>query len=202
MTIFGDEVVSLYEDTTAQLSIEEVSHPAWAPLYSPLSAVIQYDKKSILWMRFSIENGLDTLQKLILYLNDWDVSIWAKTGNQTSYLMQKGIMAPYTKPESYPGEDTFSSIPVEIPPGQTVTYYVKTRGYLNRSALFLAVQQSSHSNKSIPFSLISLGIYTGSFLIAILASFFMFVRSPKWRYVFYALHCISYFVFFGGYYIG
>ena len=200
LTTLNQKLVYLYEDTTAQLTFEKISQPEWSSSYIPLSKDIEYDRRSVLWMRFSIKNPSAKLQQLVLYLNDWDVSIWSKTGERTSFLGQQGILAPPFKQQDYLGNTAFSGILTGIPPGQTVTYYVRTPGYLQNYALFVGIQSDRPLAGKIIDDLVILGIYTGSFVIAMLANLFLFVQSPKWRNVFYALNCTSYFIFFTGYF--
>ncbi|TRX60550.1 hypothetical protein FNH22_05735 [Fulvivirga sp. M361] len=195
-----DHQVFTFEDTTGLLSFDKVSQPAFEGSFIPGKRESIHDGVSTLWMKFSITNTTETPRKLLLFLNDWDVSVWTDVSGSRTFLGRYGILAKNTGTEIYIGEDWNSCVLSEVPAQDTVTYFVKTPGFLRNDSFFIAIQDQGTITKQAQRDLWAIGTFSGCFIFIFVATFFLFIKSLKWRSVFYAINGICCFFFFTGYY--
>ncbi len=192
--------IFIFEDTSAALTVIEIIHEDYPVEFQPKSDTMKSDRKSTIWIKTSVANESDEKRDLILFFNDWDVSIWALVQRDTSFLGHRGILAPHVRPEFYLGENIGSKLVIEIPRGDTITFYAKSPGFLDASAFSVAIQDLKAVTKQVHSNLWSIGIFSGCFFFILLATFFLFIKSLKRRSLFYACYCIGGFLFFSGYF--
>lgn len=199
-TYLPDHNILMFEDTTGALSFQDIQNPNIKTHFSLRQAHRVYNKQSNIWMQFSVINRSASLRKELIFLNDWDISIWLSAKDSISYLGRQGILVKNTKSNIFFGENYNSTITLEINPKDTVTFYLKTRGLLDKKLHAIAIQDQAAVSKKAQFDLWVMGTFTGCFLLMFLANIFLISRSPKSRNIFYTLHIVSIFLFWSGVY--
>lgn len=183
--------LGLFEDTSAKLTIEQVSSEAEFQPVGEGSSNFGFTT-SAWWAKFSLHNPMATPQHLVIR-QDYPLidffDVWYKPqADQNWQHIATGDRRPF---HQRPYNNRTFLIPLTLDPGETVDVYVRlsTQGSMN---IGLFVHSDEDMVKFIAGEYLALGIYYGGFLVLIVYNLIMSFGVREKAFAHYLLYVASY----------
>ncbi len=186
--------LELLEDPTGQLTIEEVSSPAYDGQFTPSQAEVPnfgYTPSTV-WARFQVRNQADPSVTWRLAVDEWrlgyvDLYVAALDGAGFGH-EQAGRFRPFTIRDVPYRYGVFN---LQLPPDQAQTIYVRVQS-VSPIRLPLTLWSLQAFNQHAQTELLVLGVLVGTLLVMVGYNVFLFAALRDRSYLYLAMFITSF----------
>ena len=199
ITINGDnffvesKYIGIYEDSTQELSITQVSAPEFASEFKQAEAELPYSSQpdQDYWIRFTISGEALTQKDWLLEMGDprvnyFEVYYLAADGRMIQARKTAGMDLPFSRRE-YQHKNYAFDLPSDQ---ETLTFFVRFRSFNPTSFLFKVRSHQFFTYYSL-YEYFILGLFYGILLIMAVYNLLLFFTFREKFYLYYVLYVLS-----------
>lgn len=186
-----DTHLHIYEDTSRQLSFEQVQAPPHSSLFKPNnpSSPIKLKPKYAYWAKLTLLNKVTDQNHWVLQASGHNssVEVYIEKGNGKTEIKKAGQFVKASDKDM--NEATYSLINLYLPQGQPQTIYIRIATlYQETPAFDLKLYHPSAVSSYREWKRFSQGLFQGFFWILILYNLLLFFTTQKKPYGYYSLY--------------